>query len=126
MTDGKRKILIVEDDIFIRDIYSVKFSQSGFETVVAENGVEALKTLEGFVPDVILLDVIMPQMDGIETLKNIRSSEAWKKIPVIMLTNIPEKEKIAQGKEYGASDYLIKAYYTPAEVVEKVNALLNA
>ena len=120
-----KKILIVEDDVFIRDIYQVKFSQEGFNVVLAENGIEALKKMEETVPDIILLDIIMPYMDGMETLKNIRKNDAWKKIPIIMLTNISEKEKVTQGLDEGASDYMIKSHFTPSEVVGKVNALLN-
>jgi DNA-binding response OmpR family regulator len=125
MADEKKKILIVEDDLFIRDIYHVKFSQEGFEVILAENGSEALKKLEQFVPDVILLDIVMPYMDGMEALKNIRSNENWKKIPVIMLTNISEKEKISESEGFGIDNYLIKSQFTPSEVVNKVNALLK-
>jgi DNA-binding response OmpR family regulator len=125
MADEKKKILIVEDDAFISDIYQVKFSQEGFDVMLAENGVEALKKMEEFVPDIILLDVIMPYMDGMETLKNIRKNGTWKKIPIIMLTNISEKEKVTEGMNGGANDYLVKSHFTPSEVVDKVNILLN-
>jgi DNA-binding response OmpR family regulator len=125
MADEKKKILIVEDDAFIRDIYQVKFSQEGFGVDLAENGIEALKKMEQYIPDIILLDIIMPYMDGMETLKNIRKNDAWKKIPIIMLTNISEKEKVAEGLDEGANDYMIKSHFTPSEVVEKANVLLN-
>ena len=125
MSEEKKKLLLIEDDPFIRDIYNVKFSQEGFEVTMAENGVEALKKMEELVPDIILLDIVMPYMDGMETLKNIRSKEEWKKIPVIMLTNISEKEKITESEDYGISDYLIKSQFTPSEVVQKVKTLLN-
>lgn len=125
MADEKIKILLVEDDPFIRDIYQVKFSQEGFEVVVVENGIEALKKLEQIIPNIILLDIIMPYMDGMETLKNIRNNENWKKIPIIMLTNISEKEKIIESEKYGVADYLIKSHFTPSEVVGKVKTLLK-
>jgi len=125
MTDEKKKILVVEDDIFISDIYQVKFNQEGFEVAVAANGLEALKILENFRPDIILLDIIMPQMDGIETLKKIKNDDKWKNIPIIMLTNISEKEKAEESEEMGVKDYLVKSQFTPSEVVEKVYALLN-
>jgi DNA-binding response OmpR family regulator len=125
MADEKKKILIVEDDAFIRDIYQVKFSQEGFEVDLAENGLEALKKMEENIPDIILLDIVMPYMDGMEALKIIRKNDAWKKIPIIMLTNISEKEKVTQGLNEGASGYMIKSHFTPSEVVGKVNALLN-
>lgn len=124
--ENKKRILIVEDDVFIRDIYQVKFSQEGFDVVTAEDGVKALAILEKIVPDVILLDIIMPYMNGMEVLRNIKSNELLKKIPVIMLTNISEKEKVTEGTELGINDYIIKSHFTPSEVVHKVNALLNA
>ena len=120
--EGK-KILIVEDDAFIRDIYGVKFTNEGFDVILAENGIEAVRKLEDVTPDVILLDMIMPYMDGMEVLKKIKDNQAWKSIPIIMLTNISEKEKINQGKEFGVNEYLIKSHFTPAEVVDKVNNL---
>ncbi|HOX10946.1 MAG TPA: response regulator transcription factor [Candidatus Moranbacteria bacterium] len=125
MTDEKKKILVVEDDIFISDIYQVKFTQEGFEVAIAVNGLEALKILDNFRPDIILLDIIMPQMDGIETLKKIKNNDKWKNIPIIMLTNISEKEKVEESEEMGVNDYLVKSQFTPSEVVGKVNALLN-
>jgi DNA-binding response OmpR family regulator len=124
-TENKKKILIVEDDVFIRDIYQVKFSQEGFDVTVAEDGVKAMEKLEGMIPDIILLDIMMPYLNGMEVLKKIKSNDALKNIPIIMLTNISEKEKVAEGNEYGVSDFLIKSHFTPSEVVQKVNTLLN-
>lgn len=125
MADKKMKVLLVEDDPFIRDIYQVKFFQEGLDVLTVDNGLEALKKLEQIVPDVVLLDILMPYMDGMETLKNIRSNENWKQIPVIMLTNISEKEKISEAEEYGVDDYLIKSHFTPSEVVNRVKTLLK-
>ncbi len=124
--EEQKKILIVEDDVFIRDIYQVKFSQEGFAVTTAENGIEALKKLNEQIPDIILLDIIMPLMDGIAVLKDVKANELWKKIPIIMLTNISEKEKIEGASELGVNDYLIKSHFTPSEVVSKVYTLLNA
>lgn len=122
----KKKILIVEDDVFIRDIYQVKFSQEGFDVTTAEDGIKAMEKLENLVPDIILLDIMMPYMNGMEVLRRIKSNELLKNIPIIMLTNISEKEKVTEGLEFGVSDYLIKSHFTPSEVVHKVNVLLNA
>lgn len=125
MTDEKMKVLLVEDDPFIRDIYQVKFSQEGFEVFAVDNGIKALDKLKQVIPNIILLDIIMPYMDGVETLKNIKSNENWKKIPIIMLTNISEKEKINESEQYGVDGYLIKSQFTPSEVVDKVKSLLK-
>lgn len=124
-SENKKKILIVEDDAFIRDIYQLKFTQEGFEVSTADNGLEAIKKLEQAIPDVMLLDIVMPYMDGMEVLKKIKENEAWKKIPVIMLTNISEREKVEEGMDQGVDGYLIKSHFTPSEVVRKVDALLE-
>ncbi|EKD58513.1 MAG: hypothetical protein ACD_56C00110G0006 [uncultured bacterium] len=123
----KKKILIVEDDIFIRDIYKVRFEQEGFEVVAAENGIVGLEKLQqGVNPEIILLDIVMPGLDGISVLKKLKANDQWKDIPVIMLTNISEREKVNESIELGIKDYLIKSHFTPSEVVQKVNSLLNA
>jgi DNA-binding response OmpR family regulator len=123
----QKKILIVEDDIFIRDIYEVRFVQEGFDVVSAENGIIALEKLESAVlPDIILLDIMMPGMNGMEVLRRVKANDGWKEIPVIMLTNISDKERVNEGIALGIKDYLIKSHFTPSEVVQKVNTLLGA
>ncbi|MEI8343886.1 MAG: response regulator transcription factor [Candidatus Moraniibacteriota bacterium] len=122
---NEKKILIVEDDAFIRDIYQTKFNQEGFEVVMAEDGIFALEKMEQFIPDIILLDVLMPYMDGVEVLKKIKENAKLKNIPIIMLTNISEKEKVDMASENGADGYLIKSHFTPSEVVQKVKVLLK-
>lgn len=127
MKNSKKKIMIVEDDIFVRDIYEVKISSEGMESISAENGVEAMKKLEkeGIMPDLILLDLNMPYLDGIGTLKKIRANEKFKNIPVILLTNLSDKENIETGMKMGAQDFLIKSHFTPSEVMEKINMYLK-
>lgn len=126
MSENKKKIMIVEDDIFISDIYQMKFNQEGFEVSLATSGVDALQQLQNVIPDIILLDIMMPEMDGVETLKEIKKIEKIKDIPIIMLTNISEREKVKECFQYGLNDYLIKSNFTPSEVVEKINLLLEA
>ncbi|EKE25768.1 MAG: hypothetical protein ACD_5C00037G0005 [uncultured bacterium] len=122
----KRKIMIVEDDIFIRDIYKVRFEQEGFDVVLAENGLVALEKMQqGLNPEIILLDIMMPGMDGIGVLKKLKENEQWKDLPIVMLTNISEKDKVNEAIELGIRDYLIKSHFTPSEVVQKINTLLN-
>jgi DNA-binding response OmpR family regulator len=121
-----KKILLVEDDAFINDIYQTKLKESGFEVIVSEDGLNALKKMEdGLTPDLILLDVMMPYLDGMEFLKKIRAKEEWKAIPVILLTNLFHKENIDEGMDLGANDYLIKSHFTPSEVLEKIVSLLS-
>jgi DNA-binding response OmpR family regulator len=126
MEGNARKILLVEDDMFISDIYQTKLKGDGFDVTSVENGLEALKKLEGgLMPDLILLDIMMPYMDGLEFLKHLRAKEEWKTVPVMLLTNLFQKEQVDEGLSLGASDYLIKSHFTPSEVVEKINALLQ-
>ena len=123
MNAGK-KILLVEDDVFVSDVYQTKLKQEGFDVISAENGTEAMKKLETAVPDVILLDIIMPYMDGKEVLTRLKESEKWKNIPVIILTNLSQRDDVEEVLQKGADDYLIKSHFTPSEVVEKIKAVL--
>ena len=124
MSAGK-KVLLVEDDVFVSDVYQTKLKQEGFEVISAENGKEAMKKLEAVVPDIILLDIIMPYMDGKEVLARLKESEKWKNIPVIILTNLSQRDNVEEILQKGADDYLIKSHFTPSEVVEKIKAVLN-
>jgi CheY-like chemotaxis protein len=123
----KKHIMIVEDDPFVMDIYQTKLEQAGFDVALAGNGQEALTKLEKEkeLPDLILLDIIMPYMDGLEFLKEAGKNEKLKEIPVILLTNLSQKEEIDEGLKLGAKDYLIKSHFTPSEVLEKVNNYLK-
>jgi DNA-binding response OmpR family regulator len=127
-TGDKKRIMLVEDDFFISDIYQVKLREGDvFDVTAVENGLEALKKMEGgFMPDLILLDIMMPYMDGLEFLRNLRAKEEWKSVPVILLTNLYQKEQVDEGMRLGASDYLIKSHFTPSEVMAKVRNLLQA
>lgn len=119
------KILLVEDDEMLHSMYNQKFSNEGHDVVSAYNGSEGVAKAQSDKPDVILLDIIMPKMDGFVALKKIKENDDTAKIPVIMLTNLGQEEDIKKGKELGADDYFIKANHTPAEVVEKVKNLLG-
>lgn len=122
---GRKKILLAEDDVFILDIYQEKLKNEGYEVVTAENGLKVLERLEEGLPDLIMMDITMPRMNGLEVLHKIRESEVWKNIPVIMITNLSEKEKIQEAQQELVADYLVKAHFTPGEVLEKVRALLD-
>lgn len=120
----KKNILIVDDDTFFLDMYAMRFKSSGFEVVTANNGKNALEVLEKNTPDIILLDLTMPIMDGFETLKHMKKDDRLKDIRVIILTNKGEPEDIAFSDAHGAIGYIIKANSTPTEVVERVNSFL--
>lgn len=118
--------MIVEDDAFVMDIYETKLLEEGYEVIEATNGLEGYKKLEeGKIPDLILLDIVMPYMDGMEFLRKIKTSESFNKIPIILLTNLSQKEDIDLGLGMGAEDYLIKSQFTPSEVFKKIKELLE-
>jgi len=121
----KKKILIVEDDNFVAEVYSTKLAEMGYEVAVAQNGEEGLADLKNDKIDLILLDIIMPVMGGIEMLEVMKKNEQWKEIPVILLTNVGEKESIQKVREMGVKNYLIKSHFTPAEVIEKIEAVFK-
>jgi len=121
----KKKILIVEDDNFVAEVYLAKLSEMGYETALAQNGEEGLAELKKGKVDLILLDILMPIMNGIEMLEEVKKNEEWKNIPVILLTNIGEKESIQRVREMGVKNYLIKSHFTPAEVIEKVESVFK-
>ena len=124
MEKKNKKILIIEDDIFISEMYMTKFKSCGWNVYTAENGHTGLKKSLEKIPDVILLDIIMPRMDGFEMLKAIKKDKILKNIPVIILSNLGQKEEIKKGLDLGADDYIIKAHFTPQEIVEKVEKQL--
>ncbi len=119
--NDKKIIMIAEDDAFIGDIYEVKLKDAGFDVVLANNGRDAIEKLEsGIRPHIILLDIVMPYMDGFDVLEAINNKDEWKDIPVVLLTNLSQKEDVDRGMALGAKDYLIKSHFTPSEVLSKV------
>lgn len=126
MDETKKTIMIVEDDTFVMDIYETKITKEGMNVISATNGIEAIKKLEaGAKPDLILLDILMPYMGGLELLKKIKEENALKDIPIVLLTNLSQKEEIEEGLGLGAKDYLIKSHFTPSEVMEKISQYLK-
>lgn len=121
----KIKILIVDDDVFLLDMYSLKFKEAGFQIEVAENGEDAIKKTKEANPSVILLDIVMPKLDGLETLRQIKKDKIAEGAKIVLLTNLGQKEDIEKGLKLGADDYIVKAHFTPTEVLNKVKALLG-
>lgn len=122
---SKKTILLVEDDEMLHTMYTQKFTKEGYEVLSAFNGAEGVQVAEEKKPAIILLDIIMPKMDGFVALKKMKKNEATKDIPVILLTNLGQEEDIRKGKELGATDYFIKANHTPQEVVDKVKEVIG-
>ena len=121
---NKIKILLIEDDPFLLSMYATKFELEGFEIIFAEDGEKALKVANKEKPDIILLDVLLPKMDGFEVLKELKKNEETKAVPVILLTNLSQRDDVEKGLALGAVDYLIKAHFMPTEVVEKIKKIL--
>ncbi len=120
-----KKILLVEDDPLLIDIYATKLKQeSDFDVMVAQDGEKALRVIEEFLPDLVLLDIVLPHCDGWDVLENVRKNEKWKNVKVVIFSNLGQKEEIEKGKNLGADLYLIKAHYTPSQVVEEIKKLL--
>jgi DNA-binding response OmpR family regulator len=124
MADNKYKILIVEDDSFLLNMYATKFEMEGFEVVMAEDGEKGLRLAKKEMPDMILLDILLPKMNGFEVLKALKEDELTKDLKVLLLTNLSQRAEVDQGFDLGAVEYLIKAHFMPSEVVAKVKKLL--
>ena len=122
---AQKKIVIVEDDTFLAGMYSTRLSTEGYTVLMASDGQVGLDMITKEKPDIILLDIILPEMDGFTVLQKIKSQESTKNTPVILLTNLGQKADVERGMELGASDYLIKAHFTPSEVVAKIKALIG-
>jgi DNA-binding response OmpR family regulator len=121
----KGKILIIEDDRFLRELMVRKLKMENLEVVEAEDGAEGLKKIKEEKPDLVLLDLILPEMDGFEVLEQKRKDEEIKDIPVIILSNLGQKEEIDRGLQLGAKDYLVKAHFSPSEIIEKIKLFLQ-
>lgn len=120
------KVLIVEDEKMLAEMYATKFSMEGFTAIQAHDGAEGIERAQADTPNIILLDIIMPKLDGFGVLKQLKSQATLKNIPVILLTNLGQDDDIRKGKELGASDYFVKANHSPQEIVDKVKAVLAA
>ncbi|MDI6602516.1 MAG: response regulator [Patescibacteria group bacterium] len=119
-----KTILIVEDDKFLRELIAQKLINEGYEISEAVDGEEGIKKIQEEKPNLVLLDLILPGIDGFEVLSKMKEDVALAHIPVIILSNLGQKEDVERGLQLGAIDYLIKAHFTPGEIIEKIkNAL---
>ena len=119
------KIAIIEDNQTIGRMYGMKFEADGFEVRIAIDGKAGVDLVKTFNPDIILLDIQMPEMDGAEALKLIREDESSKSTPVIILTNIGEEEAPSEMKALNVHSYIVKANYTPRQVVALVKSTIK-
>ena len=121
------KLLIVDDDELMVNMYTGKFKDDGYDVAVAFDGKEGLKKTEEYKPDLILLDIMMPTMDGLTTLSKLKENKETNKIPVILLTNVgASREDVDQGLGLGAVAYIVKSHFTPKQVVLKIREVLES
>ncbi len=123
----KYKILIIDDDEFLLDMYSIKFKEQGFDVEIAYSGLDGIEKIKGGLsPDIVLVDLVMPNMNGFEFLKEIKGKNLLKSAKIIILSNLGQESDIKKGLSLGADDYIIKAHFTPSEIIKKITALLKA
>jgi len=120
-----KQILLIEDDPFLIDIYTTKLKEEGYAVDVAEDGEEGLRMLKQKKPDLLLLDVVLPSFNGWEILRKIKRTDDLKDLKVVILSNLGEKEEVEKGLNLGAAKYLVKAHYTPTEVIKEIKKILK-
>lgn len=119
------KIMLIEDDAFLSSLASGRLEKEGFQVSTVTDGVQAFKLLESDIPDLILLDIILPGMSGFEVLKKIKADPKYEGISVIIFSNLGQDHEITEARELGADDFLIKAKFTLKEVVDKIYVILK-
>lgn len=120
-----KKILTIEDDAFLKNIESSKFTKSGFEVATAMTKADIDASLATSIPDVILLDMMLPDIDGFQVLKNLKADDKTKAIPVIVFSNLSSDEDVKKMTDAGAAAFMIKSNFTLDEVIEKINTLVK-
>jgi DNA-binding response OmpR family regulator len=119
------KILVVEDETFLVKIYAVKLKKEGYDVSIANDGEQAVKMASEVQPDLILLDLILPKMNGFEALERMRANPVNKSTPVIVLSNLGQEEDIKRAEALGADDYLVKANFSIQDIVAKIRETLS-
>lgn len=118
------KVLVAEDDAFLSDAYRAKLEKSGFEVTMVGDGEEAMKALDTLVPDIILLDLVMPRKDGFATLTDIRARAPLKGVPVIVASNLGQKQEMERAKQLGANDYIVKSDLSMDDLVGRIQKVI--
>lgn len=125
MVTRTKKILLIEDDPLIIEIYTTQLKKAGFEVESAPDGEKAFEMIKEKNFDLLILDIVLPYLTGFELLKRIRNQAEFKNLKVLVLSNLGQKSDIERAKRLGVSQYLIKAHYTPSEVVEEIKKVLK-
>lgn len=125
MDEVPKKILIVDDERQLRDALRDIFTGAEFSVVVAVDGEDGLAKVESFRPDIVLLDIMMPKMDGLEMFQKLRAIPEWRNLPVILLTNLGDMESISGALEQGVTTYLVKTDWKLDDIVDRVRVALD-
>jgi DNA-binding response OmpR family regulator len=120
-----KKILLVEDDKFLRELMVRKLLSLNYNVISAVDGEEGVEKIKTELPDIVLLDLILPGINGFEVLEAAKKDPTTNKIPIIILSNLGQGEDIEKGLKLGAEDFLVKAHFTPQEIVNKLKAILG-
>jgi len=120
-----KKIIIAEDEPVLIEMYKLYFERAGYEVLKASNGRECIDFVKNEKPNIILLDILMPKVDGWEVLKQLKTDPETKKIPILVFSNLGQTQEIQKGLDLGADDYVVKSNMTPKELLEKVEGMLN-
>lgn len=120
-----KTIVVVDDDEFISFLYKESLERLGYEVIIARDGIEALAKIKQTRPDLILLDLVMPRMDGFKLLKTIKSDLAFAGIPVAVLSNLSQADDEREARALGANDYIVKANLPPRELIRRIQKLLK-
>ncbi len=120
-----KKILVVEDDKFLRELIAKKILAEGYIAVEAKDGEEGLKKIEEEKPDLVLLDLVLPGMTGFDILENVNENPLLSDIPIVVFSNLGQSDDVDRAINLGAKDFLIKAHFTPQEIIEKIKSVLK-
>ena len=121
-----KKILVVEDDLMLAKAYKSKLTKLKYDVVLAGDGQEALEVLQQFKPDAILLDLVLPKKDGFEVLAEIKANQAWKRIPVLVASNLSQEESVKRAMNLGAVGYVTKTNVTLEELALSLRSILKS
>ncbi len=120
-----KKILLVEDDPFLVDIYVTKLKEHNFDLTIATDGKDAFAKIKEEKPDLVLLDIVLPKLDGMEILKKVKNDPSLGEVKIVVLSNLSQNYEISKALELGATSYLIKSHYSPSEVIREITNLLT-
>lgn len=123
--ESRKKVLLIEDDLPMVRMYTTRLEKENIEVVVAQDGQEGLQKTREWSPDLVILDLMIPKIGGMEILEQLRSQAKTKNLPVIILSNLSQEQDIQRSQQLGVKEFLVKANYTPSQVVGKIKAYLG-